>query len=594
VSDPAPSPAADGFFHPASEEELIALVKAAYREGRHRRWHAAPHSVSQAIYTDPAGPLPDRVSVQTPPSGPNLNLMLDRYREWWVRDEERKLVEADAGIHLGADPGDPTGTATLESSLLWQLATEKGWTLEETGGITHQTVSGFTATGSSGGSVERSANRNLWGFRIVDGRGEVHEVTLDDADPDLFHAMCPNLGLLGVVSTVTLCCVDAFNIRGEEATTTIASCPVDLFGDGGADRPSLERFLRDTEYSRLIWWPQRGADRVLTWQAKRIQAKPGFKPKPYTQFGDDAETQQHLIGILYTVIGNLGDLSRARAKLEDDFDELQSVLALLGRKDLGRVGELLGKALGVAIEFGVDAAITLLEPAAGLLERELPDFFPKLVDLFVTLDADKEGAERGKPQSFQDFGWHGLPMDNQADDVLVPTEFTEAWVPLGRTGETMRLLRDYFGAPGDDAEALARTGTYAWELYAAMPQRFWMNASHSSGEDEWREGAFRVDPYWFAENAADPVETFYAGLWSLLREAEIPFRLHWGKFQPRYPAGDRTWVDFFRSQYPRWDDFLRLRAERDPNNIFLTDYWRERFGLWDEPAPRPAEPRAEP
>ncbi len=566
------------------------MVKAAYREGRQLRVRGAAHSVSHAIYSDPEGTRPNRVSEQAPPPGPNLNLMLDRYRGWRVRDEGRRLVEAEAGIHLGADPSDPTGTATLETSLLWQLATEKGWSLEDTGGITHQTISGFTATGSSGGSLRFSANRNLWGFRIVDGRGEVHEVTRDDADPGLFYAMCPNLGLLGVVSTITLECVEAFNIRGEQATTTIETCPVDLFGDGGPDRPPLERFLHDTDFARLEWWPQRGADRVLTWQARRIEAEPGFKPKPYTQFGDDPETEQHLFGILFTVIGNLDDLSAARAKLEDDFDELEKVLELLGSKDLGRVGELLGKALGAAIELGVDAAITVLEPVAPLIKRELPDFFPRLVDAFVTLDADKDGAEKGKPQSFQDGGWHGLPMDNQASDVLMPTEFTEAWIPLSRTRQVMQLLRGYFAEPKDDAEALRRTGTYAWELYAVMPERFWMNAAHSDGEDEWRHGALRVDPYWFAENAANPAETLFAGLWSLLREAEIPFRLHWGKFQPLYPAGDRTWVDFFRSQYPRWEDFLRLRAERDPNNIFLTEYWRDRFGLWDEPRPRPIGP----
>lgn len=583
-----PAPAADGFHHPATEQELVELVKAAYREGRQLRVRGAAHSVSHAIYTDPAGPPPDRVSVQTPPAGPNLNLMLDRYRGWRVRDEERRLVEAEAGIHLGADPGDPTGTATLETGLLWQLVTEKGWSLEETGGITHQTVSGFTATGSAGGSLQFSANRNLWGFRLIDGRGEVHEVTLDDANPDLFYAMCPNLGLLGVVSTITFKCVETFNIRGEEAITTIDTAPIDLFEEGSSGRPSLERFLRDTQFSRVNWWPQRGADRVLTWQARRIDAEPGFEPKPYTQFGDDPQTQQHLIGILYTIVGNLDDLSRAKAKLEDDFDQLQSVLALMGKKDLGETGELLGKVLGAAAEFGVDAAITVLKPAAPLIARELPDFLPKLIRLFVELDADKKGAERGKPQSFQDFAWHGLPMDNQADDVLVPTEFTEAWIPLPRTEQTMKLLRDWFAAPEDDAEALRRTGTYAWELYAAMPSPFWMNAAHSSGEDEWRQGAFRVDPYWFAENATDPVD-FYAGLWSLLREAGIPFRLHWGKFQPRYAEGDRDWVDFFRAQYPRWDDFLRLRAERDPNNIFLSDYWRERFGLWDEPRPQPID-----
>lgn len=584
----APAPNPDGFHHPASEQDLIDLVKIAYREGRQLRVRGAAHSPCDAVYTDPAGTRANRVDVQTPPPGPNLNLMLDRYRGWRVRDEARKLVEADAGIHLGADPNDPTGTATLETSLLWQLATEKGWTLEDTGGITHQTVSGFTATGSSGGSLTYSANRNLWGFRILDGRGEVHEMTRDDADSELFYAMCPNLGLLGVVSTIVFECVDAFDIVGEEATTKVETCPVDLFGTGAPGRPSLEASLRETDFARLEWWPQRGADRVLTWQARRIAGDPGFKPRPYTQFGDDPETEQRLFGILFTIIGNLGDLSRARAKLEDDFEQLEKVLALLGRKDLGTLGELLGKALTAAAEFGVDAAITVLEPAAGLIEHELPDFFPRLVDLFVPLDADKDGAEKGKPQSFQDWAWHGLPMDNQASDVLMPTEFTEAWVPLSRTRQAMALLHDYFAASGeDDAEALRRTGTYAWELYAAMPERFWMNAAHSSGDDEWRDGALRIDPYWFAENAANPAETLFAGLWGLLREAEIPFRLHWGKLQPPVAAGDRTWADFFRAQYPRWDDFLSLRAERDPNNIFLTDYWRDRFGLWDEPEPRP-------
>jgi FAD/FMN-containing dehydrogenase len=110
ASDPAPPPAADGFHHPASEQDLVELVKAANREGRQLRVRGAAHSPGDAIYTDPAG------------------------------------------------------TATLETSLLWQLATEKGWSLEDTGGITHQTVSGFTATGSSGGSLQYSANRNLWAF----------------------------------------------------------------------------------------------------------------------------------------------------------------------------------------------------------------------------------------------------------------------------------------------------------------------------------------------------------------------------------------------------------------------------------------------
>lgn len=582
-----PSPAADGFHHPAGESELIALVQAAYGQGRQLRVRGACHSISHAIYTDPEDDRRNHVGQQSPPEGSGINVMLDRHRGWRVRDEARRLVEADAGIHLGPDPSDPTGGADLATSLLGQLADEKGWTLYDTGGITHQTVSGFTATGSAGGSLQFSANANIWGFRLIDGRGEVHEVTREDADPDLFYAMVPNLGLLGVISAVIFECVEAFDIDGSEATDMIATCAVDVFGDGVDGRPSLAEFLREAEFARLEWWPQRDVDRIVTWQARRRPAEPGFTPVPYKRFGDDPETTQHLIGVLYTIIGNLDDLSAAKGKLDHSFDELEAVMAKLGEKELGVVGEVLGKALSAALEFGTDAAITVLEPMSSLIKRELPDVFPRLLSIFVELDADKDGAERGRPQAFSDWSWRGLPMDNGVSDVLVPAEFTEAWVPISRSAEVMRLLRDYFDAPSDGSEALQRTGTFSWELYAAKPEQFWLNASHSNGEDEWRDGVLRVDPYWFVGNAAEPAETMFAGLWSLLREADVPFRLHWGKFQPLYQGGDRNWVDFFRSQYPRWDDFLALRAARDPNNIFLTDYWRSRFGLWDEPRPVP-------
>jgi len=143
---------ADGFYHPATEEELARLVVMATKEKRKCRARGAVHSVSHVIYADPLGKMPNQVGWQTPPPhGDGVQIMLDRYRGLRVKDESRKLVEAEAGIHLGEDPTDPTRTATLETSLLGRLATEKGWTLSNMGGITHQTVSGFTATGSSGG-----------------------------------------------------------------------------------------------------------------------------------------------------------------------------------------------------------------------------------------------------------------------------------------------------------------------------------------------------------------------------------------------------------------------------------------------------------
>jgi D-arabinono-1,4-lactone oxidase len=587
VSAVAPARGKDGFYHPASEEQLAALVTAAYREGRELRVRGAAHSVAHAVYTDPLESLANHVDQQQPPPGDNFNVMLDLYRGWRVVDEEQRLVEADAGINLGADPSSPTGTATLEKSLLHGLWDKRGWTLAETGGISHQTVSGFTATGSSGGSLQHSANSNLWGFRVIDGTGAVHEINHDDP---LFQSMAPNMGLLGVVSKITLRCDETFNIRGQEAITSAADCAVDLFGTGDEKRPSLEQFLRDAEYARVEWWPQRGLERVLVWQAERIPPEPGFKPSPYEEFTEHSEAAQHLMSIFFTVLGNLDDLSRAKDELEAGFDELAKVLdELPPLHALGWFGKALAKFVSGALEFGVDVAITLLEPFAGRIKDDLPTIFPKLVGLFITTDSEKSGKQKGEPQRFCDWAWHGLPMDNQANDVLLPTEFSEAWIPLERTQEMMQLLQTYFTEPKDAHESYARTGFFAWELYSAPATDFWMAASSTVGDDEWKDGAFRVDAYWFRGNAGESTTTFYPQFWNLLREGGIPFRLHWGKFQPVGGAGDRDWVDFFKAQYPHWSDFLKLRDERDPSNIFLNAYWRDRFGLWDAPGPKPIE-----
>jgi len=558
----------------------------AHGRGLQLRVRGAAHSVSYAIYPDPVEKLPNRVSWQTPPKGENVSVMLDRYCGWRVRDEAHKLVEADAGIHLGPNPSDPTGTATLEASFLWQLWDRKRWTLSNVGGITHQTVSGFTATGSSGGSLMYSSNDNLWGFRVIDGTGDVHELTREDADPDLFYSTSPSMGLLGVISTIIFKCEDAYNITGQEATTTIEECPVDLFGEGGPDRPALEQFLRDAEYSRFVWYPQRGAERVLVWQAQRIAPQPGFRPTRYQEVGAHPERSQVPTSLLLTVLGNLHSLPHAREQVKRTFTRVESLLELLPALErLGELGKLLAKFLSHGAEYGADAAIELLRPFGGLIERELPTIYPKLLDMFVPLDSDKPGLGKGEPQAFRDYAWQGLPMDNAIDDEMMPTGFTEMWVPLGRTQDLMQLLRKYFTEPEDVHEAYRRTGLYAWEAYAAKPTRLWMNASYSNDEDQWKEGVFRVDAYWFEANPGDPSDTFYLRLWELLRDNGMPFRLHWGKYQPKTTPKDPEWVEFFKTQYPRWDDFLRLRAERDPKDIFLTDYWRERFGLWHDPPP---------
>jgi hypothetical protein len=76
--------------------------------------------------------------------------------------------------------------------------------------------------------------------------------------------------------------------------------------------------------------------------------------------------------------------------------------------------------------------------------------------------------------------------------------------------------------------------------------------------------------FWFAKNRGDPVIDFYPQFWELLK----PFgcRFHWGKHVPAD-------AEYISEQYPMWDRFMELRAEMDPYQVFVTQYWRERFAI---------------
>lgn len=589
MSNAIPLIGPDGFYHPQCEEDLIVLIRQANASGLEFRIRGSAHSVAAAIYTDTITDSENVVSRQTPPPGLNMNIMLDQYRNYRVVDAERMLVEADAGINLGYNPGDPTHTSTLENSLLYQLWKDQGWTLPDLGGITHQTVSGFISTGSSGGSLTYSMNRAIYAVRLIDGQGNPYSVSRDDTDPELFNAAVLSMGLLGAISTITFQCVPTFNIVGQEAITTYAEAAVDLFGNGTPTKPSLEQWLKQTEYTRLVWWPQRGGERIVVWQCNRVAPEPGFTPKPYQEFTDHPEAAEVAISIFLTIIGNLDDLQAAKPKLVPTFEQLQGALDFMLSKELGPLSKVVADAISTALKYGVDAMIDFLTPLAESIKKMLPYFYPEVLNLFVPLDSTKKAPDTGQPQHFQDYAWSGLPMDNQADDTLVPTEFTEIWLPIGRTAEAMNIMNDYFLAPESRDEALARTGTYGWELYGAEPTSIMMSPSYSDGNDIWKDGVFRIDPYWFANNAGNPAEVFYPALWNLLRSNGIPFRLHWGKFQPVIPQGDpEGWVAFFKGQYAQWDRFQAIRSQKDPNNIFLNDYWRTRFGLTDAPRPKVA------
>jgi hypothetical protein len=533
---------ADGYYHPKSEEQIRQLILRANEEHLQVRVRGAGHSIKYAIYTDSFEKEPSR----------SIEMMLDQLNfedsDQKVKiDKDKQEVRVKGGCHLGEDPYDITGVSSLVNSLLYQLD-QQGFAVPDLGGIIHQTVGGFLATGSSGGSLMGSFGEQLIGLRMVNGRGEILDLRKDrPSDSDLFFAAGVSMGLFGVITEATFSLVPRFDIIGEQTTTTVQACTVDLFGEGAGSRPGLEQFLRETQYARLMWWPQNKVERMVIWKARDMKdadykektgSRDHFKPNPYMEFPkfgrSDIPTEsgsealaEGIGGLFYSVAGNW---RRLLTKLKPSLP-VRFFLSIFASLYPGHI-------------------------------------LPAVIKAFVPLDTDPDPITHkpSGPQKFWDVWWHGLPMDNDVDDKLMPTDFTEIWIPISNTAAVMRELRDFYRDRGYEA-----TGSYSCELYSAMKSEFWMSPAY-------RQDMFRVDVFWFGYNEGNPAVDYYPQFWDLLTN-KFECRFHWGKHMPVNP-------DYLSAQYPKWKEFMTLREQMDPNQIFATEYWRDRLGI--EPYTRTA------
>ena len=592
----------------------MQLVRRAAEAGAQLRVMGSTHSVWRAIVTDhfdgPATPANE------------FAVVLDRYTRVFEpqidpADPDRRLVEVQAGCHIGLSPTRPVQARIAErpeasdvrapspwhdgswdSSLTAILHHRDRLALPDLGGISHQTVAGFLSTGSSGGTVKWSVHEAIAKMRVIDGAGRVAELTPDAGDAEWFRAAGVGMGLCGVISTVTFRCVPTFDVVGRETISATRQTPdFDFYGDReGSGLPSLERFLLDADYARLMWWPQRQFDRLVVWQARRAPFDPERPLRPYREIARFPVTSQVAGSIVYTLLGNLDrpdaaikHLTRLRAARPDaDWKGVGRWLRrMLSRpRDPSHVAGVrsarhgsieLGAAWVTAIQLLVSTGDNLLANllgrrllagAARRLRALLPEHIHTILGPFVNTGAGGAPAT----QEFCDRGFMGLPLDNQMDDLLMPTWFTEVWVPFtpgdGRVQETIARLRRCFDADGTAPGAFAATGTFAFELYAAKRDDMFFLSPASGGH------AFRVDVFWFARNHGNPVTDFFPRFWDALEP--LGYRLHWGKFLP--PAGEAR-PDRLTARYPHWARWDAVRQRVDPEGRFLTRYWREHLGL---------------
>jgi FAD/FMN-containing dehydrogenase len=166
-------------------------------------------------------------------------------------------------------------------------------------------------------------------------------------------------------------------------------------------------------------------------------------------------------------------------------------------------------------------------------------------------------------EEFWDAWLECLPMDDKVSDRYLATEFTELFIDIDRTAEVMAALKAFWA--GDDR--MNRTGPFSVEVYPSKASHFWMSPSYQKDK-------VRIDVFWL-KSGPDPDGFFYPQYWELLRPFGVNF--HWGKHLSRPESSTGLW--YRRERTPSWREFMKWRAHFDPEQIFVSQYWRDHLGI---------------
>ncbi len=511
-------PDQSGLFHPRTDQEVIDLVRFAIRNKRQVRVRGAAQSPDASIYSD--NYTPDK------PSGKNINIQLDRMRSVRI-DQKTKQVMVGAGCHLGQDPGDPKNPAAGSKGLLYKLD-QAGLALNNVPDEIHQTVGGFISTGSSGGSMLHSFDECIVSIRLVDGTGKLREFKRSDNPDDPFFGVVVSMGLMGVITSVTLQCVPAYFVSGTESTTFLNDCAYDFLGNGTKKKPDVVQFLSKTEFTRTMWWPFKTLNRVVVWQAKKLPPKKGGIPrKPYR-----------------SIFPSMGGSTMASEQFASMGFNLIATwpmwfYAMLGNKTPQQV-----------------PLIGLLQ---SMIEKAFPSVYPFLINLFMPIN----NADR-PAKTFTDSWYQALPMDQvEFSNNLFNLAYTEMWMPVEKAQQILSAMQNLYTQKG-----YAATGFFTTEIFAAKKSPFWMSPAY-------QQNSVRINLLWYGAGVTDPMP-YFQQFWDLL----TPFgcRFHWGKTLPPADKNGKT-AQALRALYPRCNQWLALRDQLDPNQLFVTGYWRSQLGI---------------
>ena len=204
---------------PSTEDEISSVVRAAAERGEHVKVIGSGHSFTDIGCTD------------------GCQIRLDDYNKVLDVDREAATITAQAGITI----------LQLSDALA-----HFGLAMENMGDVGYQTISGAISTATHGtGERFRNISSQVVGLSLVLAGGVVVNCSADK-DPEAFKAAQVGLGALGVLSTVTLRCVPAYNIHSVQEPRRIHEL-LEAFDDLSAKNDHFEFFwFPHTEWAQAI------------------------------------------------------------------------------------------------------------------------------------------------------------------------------------------------------------------------------------------------------------------------------------------------------------------------------------------------------
>ena len=204
---------------PASEDELTALIAAAARENLGVRVAGSGHSFTPVVATS------------------GLLLSLSKMQGVVSADLASKRVTVRTGTRIG-DIG--------------RALKGMGLSLANQGDIDTQAIAGALSTGTHGTGVALGClSTQAVGMRLVTADGAILDID-GDADPETMAAAQVAVGMLGVMSTVTLQVVDAYNLREKQWRDSFEAC-MEQHDQLAADNRHFSFFWCPTPESRHLY-----------------------------------------------------------------------------------------------------------------------------------------------------------------------------------------------------------------------------------------------------------------------------------------------------------------------------------------------------